>query len=264
MIYFTIKVDVVADKHDNHHEVGSHINSIIMVANKAGSTFVSECIKWCYRDQHYLLDSRSELNAWLFSSMKKEVYDNATKLFVKRNPYERFLSVWTFGHRIDPSSLDGRHELDPGKTMWETHKEYNKYKPSELKTTMEDMTKKDWQKSFEEFCVTYDKGEIYDAHAHLMSKDLHLFPEDTFEFVEISELQNSKIYNKLFIEDPHRSIEEFYQGPDKYGLTGINRHINPSHKYLSNWKDYYNDNTKELVYKFMKQDFENLNYSEDF
>ena len=97
-----------------------------------------------------------------------------------------------------------------------------------------------------------------------MSKDLHLFPEDTFEFVEISELENSKIYNKLFIEDPHRSIEEFYQGPDKYGLTGINRHINPSHKYLSNWKDYYNDNTKELVYKFMKQDFENLNYSEDF
>ena len=183
---------------------------------------------------------------------------------VKRNPYERFLSVWTFGHRIDPSSLDGRHELDPGKTMWETHKEYNKYKPSELKTTMEDMTKKDWQKSFEEFCVTYDKGEIYDAHAHLMSKDLHLFPEDTFEFVEISELENSKIYNKLFIEDPHRSIEEFYQGPDKYGLTGINRHINPSHKYLSNWKDYYNDNTKELVYKFMKQDFENLKYSEDF
>ena len=64
--------------------------------------------------------------------MKKEVYDNATKLFVKRNPYERFLSVWTFGHRIDPSSLDGRHELDPGKTMWETHKEYNKYKPLDV------------------------------------------------------------------------------------------------------------------------------------
>jgi hypothetical protein len=264
MIYFTIKIDVAPDKHDNHQEVGSHINSIIMVSNKAGSTFVSECVKWCYRDQHFLLDSRSAVNAWLFSSMKKEVYDNATKLFVKRNPYERFLSVWTFGHKNDPSS--GTNYNDPGKRMWETHKEYNKYKPSELKPNMNllSMTKKDWQKSFEEFCVTWDKGEIYDAHAHLMSKDLHLFPEDTFEFVEISELYNSKIYNKLFMEDAHRPVDEYISHPGDDGITDITRNINPSNRYLSNWKDYYNDNTKELVYKFMKQDFENLNYSEDF
>ena len=52
MIYLTLKQRFYMDTHNNLQETDSILNSVIIVGNKAGSTYIGDCIKWSYSDTH--------------------------------------------------------------------------------------------------------------------------------------------------------------------------------------------------------------------
>jgi hypothetical protein len=45
MIYLTLKQRFYMDTHNNLQETDSILNSVIIVGNKAGSTYIGDCIK---------------------------------------------------------------------------------------------------------------------------------------------------------------------------------------------------------------------------
>ena len=260
MIYYTIKENYSIDNHNNPQQIDSTLNSVIIVGNKAGSTYIGDCLKWSYTQEglrHFGLDGHHLQTAWFYKSMDKQVWNNLHKLCVTRDPYSRFLSCWTFGQKI--SEIHRTKNPKHIKYFYEIEPTYEEYRPIKLKTTLEDMTQKDWQESFEDFCIKFKEGEIEDGHAHPMWNEFGIMPHEEFIKVKLTELHNSKTFNDIFNEDGNQKIDDY-----RYEGRTLEDSKNPSEKYLPNWKDYYNDNTKEIVYNLYKKDFEMLNYSEDF
>lgn len=258
MIYLTLKQRFYMDTHNNLQETDSILNSVIIVGNKAGSTYIGDCIKWSYGDTHLEIEGHPLRTSWVYNSIDKEVWNTLHKICITRNPYERFLSCWTFGQKI---SEQHRHNND-GEIfyLYDVIDDYSTYKPIKLKTTLEDMTQQDWQESFEEWCIRFDTGEIYDNHAHPMWNEFTNMPTDEFEFIELSKVHESETFNKIFNDEGHLRLNDF----NLYEGRTLKDSKNPSQKYLPNWKDYYNDNTIEIVSRLCKKDFELLKYSDNF
>ena len=51
MIYFTIKENYTTDNDNNLKLQNSTMNSVIIVGNKAGSTYIGDCLKWSYTEE---------------------------------------------------------------------------------------------------------------------------------------------------------------------------------------------------------------------
>ncbi len=241
----------------------SELSAIIIVNQKVASTYLTTCLMWCYPEQWIQIPHTSfRRSSWFYLQMDKEVYKNLHKVIITRNPYERFLSVSAFGYKISVQHTENNKKV----YQYEVIDDFKDYKPIELKTTLEDMTKEEWQKSFQHFCEEFKKGNIEDGHAHSYVNELSNFPIEDFERVDISEIQTHPTLNKIFEIESERKISS-YDSRTMWGDTenlGLDMNKNETEKYLPSWKDFYTEKSKKIVYDLFTEDFQTFKYSKDF
>ena len=73
MIYYTIKENYSIDNHNNPQQIDSTLNSVIIVGNKAGSTYIGDCLYWSYPEKglrHFGIDGHHLQTSWFYKSIE--------------------------------------------------------------------------------------------------------------------------------------------------------------------------------------------------
>lgn len=176
-----------------------------------------------------ILNSFSNIRSWGHRTplyIKNEIinpkdFNNSFKFTITRNPYDRLVSSYFY--------------------IMQTHKNHRYYRTNKL--YLEKLSK---IKNFEEFCkkINYlNKKKIlylYPQHGYICDTKTNIVANKVFKFEEID--STFRELRKIFGKNTNKTI------PKKNSSN---------HR---SWKEYYTQETREIVYNFYKKDFELFGY----